>query len=104
MVSIRSFNKVVGALFIVIPLVILGSHRLAFVTKPQFSVPPRIEVNVNAAAPLVARLTFSADRPVRTQLLLYDGRSTKLIYETDGFAQNISLPILGLRPASKHLL
>src|SRR5262245_49884574 len=100
----HSFSRAFAALCLGMPLLVLGSHRISLTAEPQFSVPPRVRTDISASVPLLASVTFAADRPVRAQLLLYDGRWTRLIYETDAFARNISLPVLGLRAATRHLL
>jgi arylsulfate sulfotransferase len=86
------------------PILIWGARRPAPGSKPQFVTPPAVQLLSDSAAPLSGTLTLSCDRPVRVALLLDNGRTTRLIYETDAFATGFSLPVLGLRAAATNRL
>jgi arylsulfate sulfotransferase len=81
-----------------------GARRPLAGSKPQFVMPPIVQLQRDSAAPLSGTLSLSCDRPVRVTLLLDDGRSTRLIYETDAFGSSFFLPVLGLRPAVTNRL
>ena len=71
---------------------------------PWFTKKPAVHGNPNPGAPLAATVEFATDRPVRARLLLKEGRSERLAASWMPYQKNYSLPILGLRPATKNVI
>ena len=72
--------------------------------KPQFTVLPSIRKNPNPSVPLAFIVDFATTRPVRVQMYLDDGRTTRLVAETGFDSNQFSLPVLGLRPDTAYKL
>src|SRR5262245_23451159 len=72
--------------------------------KLRFTDSPSIRKNPNPSVPLAFIVDFETNRPVRVQMYLDDGRSTRLIVDTSFNSNHVSLPVLGLRPDTTYKL
>ena len=65
---------------------------------PKFVNAPLIVANPNRAAPLVALVRFTADKPVRTTLDISDGSWNRSLVFRENQNPSIGLPIIGMHP------
>lgn len=95
------FRKALIFPFLVLIILLFSGFERAD-AKPRFLESPHIHVNPNKSVPLAAIVSFIANEPVKTSIVLSDGEHKWSLHYDQNQTPKEGLTLVGLRPNREH--